>query len=40
MSTCIYMAAISINDNMMMFLALYAWLVTTLKVYQMYNLGM
>ena len=38
MSTCIFMAAISINDNMMMFLALHDWLVNTLKVYQMYDL--
>ena len=38
MSTCIYMAAISINDNMVMRLALYTWLVNTLKVYQMYDI--
>ena len=33
MSTCIYMAAISINDNLMMFLALYSFLVPTLRIY-------
>ena len=33
MSTCIYMAAISINDNFMMFLALYSFLVPTLRIY-------
>ena len=38
MSTCIYMAAISINDNIMMLLALYAWLVNSMNVYQMYDL--
>ena len=36
MSTCIYMAAISINDNLMMCLALYNYLLTTLKIYQMH----
>ena len=34
MSTCIYMAAISINDNVMMLLALRNWLATELKVYK------
>ena len=34
MSTCIYMAAISISDNLMMFLALHNWLVTVVKVHQ------
>ena len=34
MSTCIYMAAISINDNLMMCLALNGWLVTTGKLYE------
>ena len=37
MSTCIYMAFISINDNMMMLLATHSWLVSTLKIYQMYD---
>ena len=37
MSTCIYMASISINDNMMMLLATHSWLVSTLKIYQMYD---
>ena len=31
-STCIYMAAISINDNLMMFLALYDWLVVVKNI--------
>ena len=35
MSTCIYMAAISVNDNFMMFLSLYAWLVTDIKIHSM-----
>ena len=34
MSTCIYMAVISINDNLMMFLALYNWLVTVVKIHE------
>ena len=34
MSTCIYMAAISINDNLMMFLALHNWLVAVVKVHE------
>ena len=38
MSTCIFMAAISINDNMMILLALYDWLVAAMKVYQMVGL--
>ena len=33
-STCIYMAAISINDNLMMGLALNHWLVTVANVYE------
>ena len=33
-STCIYMAAISINDNLMIFLALRTWLGLALKLYQ------
>ena len=35
MSTCIYMAAISVNDNFMMFLSLYGWLVTDIKIHSM-----
>ena len=34
MSTCIYMAAISINDNIMMLLVLHIWLVTTIEVHK------
>ena len=34
LSTCIYMAAISMNDNVMMLLALRNWLATELKVYK------
>ena len=34
LSTCIYMAAISINDNLMMLLALHNWLVTVVKVHE------
>ena len=34
MSTCIYMAAISINDNLMMCKALHHWLVTVIKFHQ------
>ena len=36
MSTCIYMAAISINDNLMMCSALHNWLATVAKIYEMY----
>ena len=36
MSTCIYMAAISVNDNIMMILVLYAWLVTVVKVHEVH----
>ena len=32
-STCIYMAAISINDNLMMFMALRNWFITELLVH-------
>ena len=32
LSTCIYMAAISVNDSMMMCLVLYVWLVSHLKI--------
>ena len=35
MSTCIYMAAISIIDNFMMCLALHYWLVTVVKIHNM-----
>ena len=34
MSTCIYMAGISINDNIMMLESLHNWLVTGLEVHQ------
>ena len=34
MSTCIYMAAISVNDNFMMCLALYDWLISSVKVHE------
>ena len=34
MSTCIYMAAISINDNVMMLCAAESWLATELKAYK------
>ena len=33
MSTCIYMAAISVNDNVMLLLALHAWLVTAVNIH-------
>ena len=33
MSTCIYMAGISINDNIMMFESLHNWLVSAVKVH-------
>ena len=32
-STCVYMAAISINDNFMMCLALYNWLVVVVRIH-------
>ena len=35
MSTCIYMAAISIIDNLMMCLALHYWLVTVVKIHEL-----
>ena len=38
MSTCVYMAAISINDNMMMLLAIYSSISMALTTYQMYDL--
>ena len=34
LSTCIYMAGISVNDNMMMFLGLHNWLVSAMKVHE------
>ena len=34
MSTCIYMAGISINDNLMMCLALHNWLVSAEKIFE------
>ena len=36
MSTCIYMAAISVNDNLMMSLALYNYLLTVVKIHVWY----
>ena len=35
-STCIYMAAISINDNLMLFFALHDWLVGTVNIRKWY----
>ena len=35
-STCIYMAAISINDNLMMISALHIWLTTVIEVHKLY----
>ena len=37
MSTCIYMAAISINDNLMMLLFFRNWLVTTVQIHETYS---
>ena len=34
MSTCIYMAGISVNDNLMMILGLHNWLVSAMKVHE------
>ena len=34
MSTCIYMASISVNDNLMMCLVLHYWLVTIIKIHE------
>ena len=39
MSTCIYMAAISVNDSMMLFIVLYGWSVSYLKIHKRYPLG-
>ena len=36
MSTCIYMAAISINDNLTMLFTLYFWLVYGIKTYEVH----
>ena len=38
LSTCIYMAAISMNDNVMMLLTLRNWLATELKVYKRHQI--
>ena len=37
MSTCIFMAAISINDNLMMCMALHNWLLSVLKIHNWYQ---
>ena len=37
-STCIYMAVLSINDNLMMCLALYDWLISVVHIHQWYLL--
>ena len=36
MSTCIYMAAISINDNIMMYVCLHDYLVSGLQIHKVY----
>ena len=36
MSTCIFMAAISVNDNLMMCMALHNWLLSVVKVHNWY----
>ena len=33
--TCIYMVAISVNDNLMICLALYYWLAVAVKIYEL-----
>ena len=38
MSTCIYMIVLSVNDNLMMCLALYDWLITVVNIHQWYLL--
>ena len=38
MSTCIYMAAISLNDNLMMCSALHNWLVSSVKLYKWHSM--
>ena len=37
MSTCIFMAAISVNDNLMMCLALHNWLLSVVKIHNWYD---
>ena len=37
-STCIYMAAISINDNIMLFFGIHDWLIATVKIREWYLL--
>ena len=39
MSTCIYMAAISVNDNLMMYLALHNWLGVAVKIVTVQEVG-
>ena len=38
LSTCIYMAAISINDNVMMLFSVQSWLATELKAYKRHSI--
>ena len=38
-STCIYMAAISVNDNLMMSVHFYYWLVMVVKIYMNWHYG-
>ena len=38
MTTCIYMAAISINDNLMLLMALHAWFVTAMNTHKWFEL--
>ena len=38
-STCIYMAAISINDNIMMILFFYFWLLTVVEIHESFSMG-
>ena len=37
MSTCIYMAAISINDNLMMYVRIHEYLVSELQIHKWYS---
>ena len=37
-STCIYMAAISINDNLLMCIDIHTWFVTAINVHEWYQL--
>ena len=39
LSTCIYMAAISVNDSMMLLIVFYGWSVSYLKIHKRYPLG-